>query len=90
MQEAKSQCLFLAIETLDVVLEALVVAPKLMICSSQWTTEEQERANKVATKIIPDIKFVNSPPGLDVREGGDAIVKFLHSAVKTSGVSKSV
>jgi len=35
---------------------------------------------------VPEIKIVNIPPGLDSREGGEAIVKFLLGAVKASGI----
>ena len=56
------------------------------ICSSQWTPEEQTEANSIATKVVPGIKIVNIPSGLDSKEGGDATVKFLLGAVKASGI----
>jgi hypothetical protein len=53
------------------------------ICSSQWTAEEQDRAALVALMIVPDIHIIRIPPGLDQREGGEAIVAFLVDSVRS-------
>jgi hypothetical protein len=51
------------------------------ICSSQWTTAEQAQVNSIARTIFPDIKLINIPPGLDLREGGEGIVTFLETTI---------
>lgn len=53
----------------------------IQICSSQWTAVEQEQANSIARSVLPDITLVNIPPGLDLREGGSGIIKFLETAI---------
>jgi hypothetical protein len=53
----------------------------VQICSSQWTAVEQEQANSIARSVLPDITLVNIPPGLDLREGGPGIIKFLETAI---------
>ena len=61
-------------------------ANNLQICSSQWSVPEQEIANKAARKLFPEIKIINIPSGLDAREGGQAIVGFLETAVRESEI----
>ncbi|KAK4890976.1 hypothetical protein LTR27_010425 [Elasticomyces elasticus] len=73
------------IETLETVLSTLVKPPGILICSSQWSDLEQEKANNVARGLLPDIDIVNIPPGMDVHEGGEAIVAFLERSVRGLG-----
>jgi hypothetical protein len=58
------------------------------ICSSQWTAEEQTTLNNLASAVVPNVKIVNIPPGLDAREGSDGIIKFLYKAVRSSGIAR--
>lgn len=54
MQKAKSECLFVAIETLNVVLEALVVPPKLMVRCFPFIKYESldERRGRLTTVFL--------------------------------------
>ena len=61
----------------------------LQICSSQWNAAEQEKVDILAREKFPGIKIINIPPGLDVREGGNAIVSFLESAVSSLDLPRS-
>jgi hypothetical protein len=49
----------------------------LQIDSSQWTTGQQAEIEAIARSIIPGIKTVAIPPGLNATKGGDAVVAFL-------------
>jgi hypothetical protein len=53
------------------------------ICSSQWTVEEQNQANTIAKTVLPQVKLVNIPAGLDVREGSEGILRFLKGAIES-------
>ncbi|KAK3661588.1 hypothetical protein LTR56_000076 [Elasticomyces elasticus] len=74
-----------AIETLETVLSTLVQPPGILICSSQWSDLEQEKANNIARGMLADIDIVNIPPGMDVHEGGEAIIAFLERSVRGLG-----
>jgi hypothetical protein len=52
------------------------------ICSSQWTSEEQDQAVSVAKSSFPSIGVITIPPGLDVREGSEGILSFLKGEIK--------
>jgi len=54
---------------------------QIQICSSQWSSEEQQKADSIAKSIYPEINIVNIPPGLDQREGSAGILDFLMDAV---------
>ncbi|EHK22957.1 uncharacterized protein TRIVIDRAFT_19346, partial [Trichoderma virens Gv29-8] len=69
------------LQELKVVLEALMYPPGILICSSQWTAEEQQQANAVAKASLPEVRIINIPPGLDVREGSKGILSFLKDAM---------
>lgn len=53
------------------------------ICSSQWTVHEQETAHVTARKVLPDIKIIDIPTGLDARGGSEAIVDFLVKTIRS-------
>lgn len=55
------------------------------ICSSQWTTSQQEEVLQIARTIIPDIKTIAIPPGLNATKGGEAVVEFLREQVLKLG-----
>ncbi|KAH7310901.1 hypothetical protein B0I35DRAFT_514867 [Stachybotrys elegans] len=69
------------VEDLQIVLDALVTPAGILICSSQWSPEEQQKANTIAKGVFPEIKMVNIPPGLDQREGSVGILAFLKDAI---------
>ncbi|PVH93140.1 hypothetical protein DM02DRAFT_542163 [Periconia macrospinosa] len=71
-----------SLETLETIIRAVAKPPGILICSSQWSIDEQKQANNVAQSIVPGIELINIPPGLDVREGGKGIVKFLVNAIQ--------
>ncbi|KFZ14594.1 hypothetical protein V502_05997 [Pseudogymnoascus sp. VKM F-4520 (FW-2644)] len=54
----------------------------LLICSSQWTSEEQDQAVTVAKASLPSVSVITIPPGLDVREGSEGILSFLKGAIQ--------
>ncbi|KAH6719966.1 hypothetical protein BKA61DRAFT_707990 [Leptodontidium sp. MPI-SDFR-AT-0119] len=58
-------------------LESLVVVPQVLICSSQWSAVQQNEVIKLAKGLIPGLKTVAIPPGLNALVGGDAVVGFL-------------
>ncbi|KAH7418243.1 hypothetical protein BKA64DRAFT_194332 [Cadophora sp. MPI-SDFR-AT-0126] len=58
-------------------LESLVVVPQALICSSQWSVIQQIEVQKLAQTLIPGLKTVAIPPGLNALKGGDAVVGFL-------------
>ncbi|KAL2074771.1 hypothetical protein VTL71DRAFT_8550 [Oculimacula yallundae] len=58
-------------------LESLVVVPQVLICSSQWSVVQQGEVQKLAEGLIPGLKTVAIPPGLNALKGGDAVVEFL-------------
>ncbi|PVH86831.1 hypothetical protein DL98DRAFT_582154 [Cadophora sp. DSE1049] len=58
-------------------LESLVVVPQVLICSSQWNNTQQNEVQKLAKTLIPGLKTVAIPPGLNALKGGDAVVRFL-------------
>ncbi|KAK0125227.1 hypothetical protein ONS96_009084 [Cadophora gregata f. sp. sojae] len=59
------------------ILESLIVLPQVLICSSQWNTTQQEEVQKLAKTLIPGLKTVAIPPGLNALRGGGAVVGFL-------------
>ncbi|KFY18086.1 hypothetical protein V492_00156 [Pseudogymnoascus sp. VKM F-4246] len=70
------------IQELEVVLDILVYPPGIMICSSQWTAEEQDQAVEIAKASVPHIGVITIPPGLDAREGSEGILSFLKGAIQ--------
>ncbi|OBT68614.1 hypothetical protein VE03_01804 [Pseudogymnoascus sp. 23342-1-I1] len=70
------------LQELKVVLDTLVYPPGILICSSQWTAEEQDQAVTIAKASLPYIGVITIPPGLDVREGSEGILSFLKSAIE--------
>ncbi|KFZ02654.1 hypothetical protein V500_00044 [Pseudogymnoascus sp. VKM F-4518 (FW-2643)] len=52
------------------------------ICSTQWTSEEQDQAVTIAKASLPSISAITIPPGLDVREGSEGILSFLKGAIQ--------
>lgn len=69
------------LEGLEFLLESLVVAPQVLICSSQWTSTQQKEVLGLAKTMIPDIKTIAIPPGLNATKGGDAVVEFLREQI---------
>ncbi|KFY03855.1 hypothetical protein O988_01164 [Pseudogymnoascus sp. VKM F-3808] len=70
------------LQDFEVVLDALVYPPGILICSSQWTSEEQDQAVSVAKTSVPSIGVITIPPGLDAREGSEGILRFLKGEIK--------
>ncbi|OBT75311.1 hypothetical protein VF21_04707 [Pseudogymnoascus sp. 05NY08] len=77
------------LQDLKVVLEVLVYSPGILICSSQWTAEEQDQAVTIAKASLPDVSVITIPPGLDVREGSEGILSFLKGAIQNLEVVDS-
>ncbi|KAE9379160.1 hypothetical protein N431DRAFT_478234 [Stipitochalara longipes BDJ] len=69
------------IDGLKPLLESLVVVPQVLICSSQWTIPQQKELVELAKTIIPGIKAIEIPTGLNATKGGDAVVNFLREQV---------
>ncbi|KFZ14225.1 hypothetical protein V501_03364 [Pseudogymnoascus sp. VKM F-4519 (FW-2642)] len=75
------------LQELEVVVDTLVYPPGILICSSQWTAEEQDQAVTIAKASLPDIGVITIPPGLDVREGSEGILSFLKGAIQNLEVA---
>jgi hypothetical protein len=39
----------------------------------------------IAKELAPNIKTIKIPPGLDVREGGEAVIRYLQEAFRHVG-----
>jgi hypothetical protein len=55
-----------------------------LICSSQWSEREQQETSRAAKTLVPDLKIISIPPGLDAREGSEGIVQFLEGAMRSA------
>ncbi len=51
--------------------------PNLQICSSQWTQEQQTVIIETAKELLPHIKTIEIPPGLNAEKGGEAVLEYL-------------
>jgi hypothetical protein len=51
------------------------------ICSSQWTVTQQEEVLEIGKSMVPGIKTIAIPPGLNATKGGNAVVDFLKEQV---------
>ncbi|CZR54369.1 uncharacterized protein PAC_04253 [Phialocephala subalpina] len=71
-------------------LESLMVTPHILICSSQWTVEQQSLIQATAREMIPGIKTIAIPPGLNATKGGEAVMEFLKEEVLGLGLPMRV
>ncbi|TVY26825.1 hypothetical protein LHYA1_G004816 [Lachnellula hyalina] len=51
--------------------------PDMLFCASMWTPAQSSEIQSIARSIIPGIKTMAIPQGLQVEKGPDAIVEFL-------------
>ncbi|KAF8862266.1 hypothetical protein BDZ45DRAFT_215034 [Acephala macrosclerotiorum] len=51
--------------------------PDVLFCASMWTKEESDEIQKIAREIVPGIKTMAIPQGLQVEKGPDAVVEFV-------------
>jgi hypothetical protein len=51
------------------------------IYSSQWTVTQQEEVLEIGKSMVPGIKTIAIPPGLNATKGGNAVVDFLKEQV---------
>ncbi|KAF8864201.1 hypothetical protein BDZ45DRAFT_57137 [Acephala macrosclerotiorum] len=79
-----------AIYGVSSLLESLVVTPHILICSSQWTVEQQSLIQATAKEIVPGIKTIAIPPGLNATKGGEAVVDFLKWDIQRLGLPMRV
>lgn len=42
-----------------------------------WTKEESDEIQRIAKEVVPEIKTMAIPQGLQVEKGPDAVVEFL-------------
>ncbi|KUJ20951.1 uncharacterized protein LY89DRAFT_681583 [Mollisia scopiformis] len=78
-----------AIYGLGALLESLVVVPHILICSSQWTLDQQSLIQGIANEMCPGIKTVAVPPGLSAVKGTTAAVGFVREEILSMGLSAS-
>jgi len=78
----------LTIEGVQTLLLSLTIPPQLLICSSQWTPEQQDQIQRIAKATIPGIKTVAIPAGLNATKGGQAVVAFLKEAIYSVGIPR--
>ncbi|KAG6366189.1 hypothetical protein INS49_000365 [Diaporthe citri] len=50
--------------------------PNLMFTASMWTPEEAAQAVSVAREIVPDIKVMSLPKGLQVEKGPEGVIEY--------------
>lgn len=69
-------------DSLDVV-EATVKEhrPDVLFCASMWTPEESQKVFATAREIVPDVKTLAIPQGLQVQKGPDAVVEYLKEQI---------
>lgn len=72
--------------TLAPELQIFLLTRRNQICSSQWTANQQEEVLKLARMIIPGVKTIAIPPGLDAARGGDAVEDFLKEQMLSLGL----
>ena len=46
-------------------------------CASMWSREESDEAFRTAREIVPGVKTLAIPQGLQVEKGPDAVVDFV-------------
>ncbi|KUJ12307.1 uncharacterized protein LY89DRAFT_592863 [Mollisia scopiformis] len=51
--------------------------PDVLFCASMWTIEESEEIQRIAREIVPGVRTMAIPHGLQVEKGPDAVVEFL-------------
>ncbi|TVY36258.1 hypothetical protein LSUB1_G005117 [Lachnellula subtilissima] len=51
--------------------------PDMLFCASMWTPAQSTEIQSIARSVIPGIKTMAIPQGLQVEKGPDAIVEFL-------------
>ncbi|KAH8758396.1 hypothetical protein F5883DRAFT_566156 [Diaporthe sp. PMI_573] len=50
--------------------------PNLMFTASMWTPEEAAQAISIAREIVPDIKVMSLPKGLQVEKGPEGVIEY--------------
>ncbi|MCJ1442643.1 MAG: hypothetical protein MMC23_003140 [Stictis urceolatum] len=53
------------------------VQPDLLFCASMWTPEQSEQIQATAHELVPGIKTMALPQGLQVQRGPDAVVEYI-------------
>ncbi|CAK7200605.1 hypothetical protein SEUCBS139899_003303 [Sporothrix eucalyptigena] len=51
--------------------------PNVIFCASMWTPEQADTIFATARSVVPDIKTIAIPTGLQVERGPDVVVEFL-------------
>jgi len=59
----------------------------VQICSSQWSVSQQKEIQEMAKAMVPGIKTIAIPTGLNAAKGGDAVVSFLEEQILGLGLS---
>jgi len=51
--------------------------PDVLFCASMWTPEQSSEVFATARKIVPNVKTLAIPTGLQVNKGPDAVVEWV-------------
>ncbi|KEF53502.1 uncharacterized protein A1O9_10477 [Exophiala aquamarina CBS 119918] len=57
------------------------IRPDVLFCASMWAPEESKRIQNIARAIVPDIKILALPYGIQVAKGPDAVLDFLKQQI---------